>query len=171
MASFYIAIPVVMQHEGVHSNLQGDPGGNTFFGFSTPFLRQYGLQPPTTGEEAIVLYRKYFWLPVYEEITSQNVATKVFDDHVNQGLKPAHENLQRALVTLGHAVACDGVFGDETLAAVNEADQDALLKAMAEEMKASYFAWIAGDPRRIALRKGLLNRAAWPWTPLGFGWS
>lgn len=171
MASFDLAIPVVMQHEGVYSNLQGDPGGKTYFGFSAPFLRQYQLQPPKSAEEAIALYQKYFWCPIYSEITSQNVATKVFDDHVNQGLKPAHENLQRALVTLGHVLSCDGIFGQETLDAVNAADQDALLKAMAEEMKASYFHWIAGDPRRMVFKKGLLNRAAWPWTPLALGWS
>jgi len=172
MASFDLAIPIVLQHEGVHSNLRGDPGGETYFGFSTPFLRQHGLEPPKSEDEAVALYRQYFWLPIYQEITAQNISTKVFDDHVNQGMKPAHENLQRALVSLGHSVAVDGVLGDETLEAINVSDQETLLKSMAEEQRASYSEWIKQNPsQRMNLKRGLYNRAAWPWTPLGLGWN
>lgn len=171
MASFLLAIPVVLEHEGVYSNLRGDPGGKTFFGFSTPFLRQHNIQPPQDEAQASALYQQFFWLPIYSEITSQNVATKVFDDHVNQGLTPAHENLQRALITVGNMLTVDGVIGDETLTAVNAADQDELLKAMAEEMKASYLYWISGDPQRQKFKHGLLNRAAWPWTPAVLAWT
>lgn len=171
MASFDLAIPVVLRHEGVYSNLRGDPGGKTYFGFSTPFLRQYRLQPPSNEQEAEALYKQFFWLPIYEEVTSQNPATKVFDDRVNQGERPAHENAQRALVTCGHAVLVDGMFGDETLAALNAVDPDLFMKAMAEEQKASYLAWVAKDPARDGLRNGMLNRAAWPWTPAELGWN
>ena len=162
MATFDEAIPVVMEHEGVYSNLRGDPGGETMFGWSSAECARLGIPQPHTAAEAIVLYRRYFWNLLYEGIESQTVATKLFDDGVNQGTGEAVTNLQEALCRVGSIVRVDGEFGPNTLRAVNLVTESMLLPWMRIKQFLSYERWIQADSTREYLRKGLASRAAWP---------
>jgi lysozyme family protein len=167
MANFDEAVTVVIGHEGGIGTVPGDPGGLTAFGWSTATCEAWGIPLPKTPAEAAALYLKYFWNPLYEEIASQTVATKILDDCVNQGTRVGVEHLQTALGKSGHMVTVDGAFGPLTLAAVNQtaahsAGEAALLGWFRLIQWASYVAWIAGDPAREQLRQGMANRAAWP---------
>ena len=162
MADFDTAILVVLAHEGVHSNLRGDPGGETSYGWSTTECNRLGIPLPSSQQEAIVLYRKYFWNDLYTMIPSQTVATKILDDCVNQGNHFGVLNLQTALCMVGSVVKVDGVFGPATLRATSLVPEAMLLMWMRAKQFQSYCAWIAADPTRAVLKHGMAARAAWP---------
>lgn len=162
MAAFEAAIPVVMEHEGGIANV-GDDEGITAFGWTLATCRALGVAQPTNPMEAEELYRTHFWLPRYSQIQSQSVATKLFDDAVNQGPGTAHKMLQQALCSIGSIVVIDGRFGPATLAAVNAVPEAMLLPWMRLHQYISYVAYIEADPTaREKFRAGLARRAAWP---------
>jgi lysozyme family protein len=163
MSDFNLAVAVVMKHEGYEVDDPEDPGGLTVYGFSTAFCKSAGISLPESPEEAIALYRRFFWRPEYAQIESQNVATKVFDDAVNQGEGVAVRMLQRALFSCGNDLNVDGVIGPATVAACNKTPEDLLLPYMRRMQATSYLIWISKAPMaRSKNRKGLLTRAAWP---------
>lgn len=162
MADPYKAIAVVLVHEGGTGTLPGDPGGKTSFGWTEATCQLWGIAQPKTAAEATALYLKYFWNPLYNQITSQDLGTKLLDDSVNQGSQTGIEHLQTALVKLGHPVEVDGIFGPETLATMNQASDLLVLGWMRLLQYQSYDRWIKANPVREAERKGLATRAAWP---------
>ena len=162
MADFEKAVEVVLEHEGGIGNLRGDPGGRTCFGWSATECERLGIAQPQTTEEARALYGQYFWHLLYNQITSQNVATKIMDSCVNQGEPAAINHLQQALRSAGSIVTIDGAFGPASLTAINLTPENLLLPQMRMIQYASYDRWIAKDPDREAMRKDLARRAAWP---------
>jgi lysozyme family protein len=162
MATFEAAIPVVLEHEGGIADI-GDGEGVTAFGWTQATCKALGIEQPKTKEEATELYRQHFWMPIYDRIASQNVATKVFDDAVNQGHGAAHRMLQRALCATGSIVVVDGIFGPATLAATNMVPEEMLLPWMRKFQYSSYCNYIDAKPKeRTKLERGLARRAAWP---------
>lgn len=162
MADFEAAIPVLMDHEGGIGDV-GDGEGITAFGWTLATCRKLGIAQPATKEEAEELFRTYFWLPIYDKINSQSVATKVFDDAVNQGPGTAHKMLQQALCSIGAIVVVDGKFGPATLSAVNMVPEAMLLPWMRLHQYISYDLYIKADlAAREKFRAGLAARAAWP---------
>jgi lysozyme family protein len=177
MSSFVLAIPIVLQHEGVNSFDPHDRGGPTHYGISLRFLKTLDELEDTgfsVGDinhdgvidekdiqdlgckDAIALYQHYWWQPYgYERIENQTLATKVFDLTVNMGSKASHRCLQRA-VRAASSVCLreDGIFGAQTLAAVNSLDAALLLVAYRSEA-AGYYRSLQ-QPRFEA---GWLNRA------------
>jgi lysozyme family protein len=162
MADFSLAIPVVLQHEGKEGTLRADPGGFTRYGWSTAECVQLGISLPASAAEAMTLYQKYFWNSLYNQIISQNVATKILDDCVNQGTPTGIGNLQKALIKTGASLAVDRNFGPVTLAAVNAVAEETLLFQMRLQQYATYDAWIKQNPVRASYQSGLASRAAWP---------
>jgi len=151
MASFKQAVYVVLQHEGLLSEDPADHGGTTNYGISLGFLKAEGIDIDGDGdsdaidvrelskEKAMDIYEEYFWdRHQYGRIFDQQVATKVFDLAVNMGAKRLHKLLQRALCSIGLPVAVDGIFGQETLNAVNCADPDQLHAALRKEADRFY---------------------------------
>jgi hypothetical protein len=121
-----------------------------------------GIPLPKTEAEAVALYQKYFWQPLYDSIPSQTIANKLFDDEVNQGEGTGIRHLQRALCSAGCIVRQDGVFGPATLRAISLIPEGLLLPWMRSIQYESYLDWATGIPKRLALLAGLANRAAWP---------
>jgi lysozyme family protein len=162
VADFYVAIKVVLGHEGGIGTLDGDPGGKTYFGWSKAACDLWGIAQPKTAKEATALYLKYFWNPLYGQIANQDLGTKILDDCVNQGTQTGIEHLQTALVHANYPVKVDGLFGPATLAAANAAPTTLVLGWMRLVQYQSYDRWIKANPVREAQRKGLARRAAWP---------
>jgi lysozyme family protein len=125
MASFDSAIDYVLANEGGLANAAGDVGGVTNFGISQSTYPNVDIRS-LTRDDAKAIYAKDYWR--YDQITSQRVATKLFDAHVNMGPVRAVRLMQLALgaIEVGPIVA-DGIIGSMTIEAINAADEERLV--------------------------------------------
>lgn len=185
MSTFADAIPVVLQHEGGWVDNPKDPGGETNFGISTLIIRRIqashaysssdmetmlgiaqgtlytpGYLKTMSVDAAKSIYQHLFWLPAYEPLIDQRVATKIFDFAVNAGAVHAHVVAQRACADCGHAIGIDGILGAVSVAAIN-ACGPAFVTAMANEMGRYYRAVVAANPAEAEFLDNWLKRAAW----------
>ena len=129
MANFDVAVEKVLKHEGGYtSGLEGDPGGETNFGISKRSYPSLDIKN-LTREQAKEIYRHDYWLSLYDQIEDQRIATALFDFGVNAGTQRAVRTLQKAMnEVLAGPILADGVFGPNTLSAVNGANPEQLLR-------------------------------------------
>jgi lysozyme family protein len=167
MSRFEDAIPTIMAHEGGWAS-DGLDGGGTNYGITfDTFKRVRGASATLSDlrglskDGAVEIYRLAYWLPVFDLIDDQDVATKTFDMAVNMGPKQGVKILQRACTACGFRVVDDGALGPNTLAAVNSCAPAALLLAMCHEQVDFYRALAAQDPKYAPFLDGWLKRAAW----------
>ena len=153
MSSFDRAIQYVLQHEGGYVNDPVDPGGETNFGITKRNYPQLDIKH-MTRDQAVEIYRKDYWRPVYDEMTDQDAACKVFDMSVNMGHRQAHKLLQRATGS-----DQDGIFGNVTLGMAN-ATPDLVDKLCAVQSD-FYHALVTKRPAMGKFLKGWLHRASW----------
>ena len=173
MAFFSEAIEKILEHEGGWVNHPSDPGGATNFGISLRWAKQQGMAVDVDLDgdvdvddirkldktKAAELYRKFFWSPFYDQISSQDIATKVFDLRVNAGASQSHTCLQRAVRACGAPITEDGLIGPGTVAAVNKSHQMAVLAAFKSEMAAFYRVLVAQKSSFAPFLHGWLKRA------------
>ena len=103
------------------------------------------------------------------EITSQNIANKLFDMGVNMGVHQAVHLAQRALNAListgaqplpaGEPLLEDGIVGDHTIAAINAADPIHLHAMIVEVCKTFYIHIVSNNPAQALYLHGWLKRA------------
>lgn len=175
MARFLDAITTVLKHEGGYGDNPNDPGGPTKYGISLRWYLEFGRDLDGDGDIdaddvralteplAVEEYREHFWLPAYDSINDQRVATKVLDLAVNMGAHQAHVLVQRALNRLGRSVSVDGILGRrESVPAINACEPEVLLHAIMEQQVRFYHAIVDYRPRSAVFLEGWLDRAAWP---------
>jgi lysozyme family protein len=104
-------------------------------------------------------YQQHFWNNWYAQLVSDDLAKRVFDFGVNGGSGTAVQTLQKAVNALGGSLTVDGGWGPMTLAAVNAADQAAMVQAFIAARVAHYMAIVAGNPGDQKYLKGWLTRA------------
>lgn len=141
MADFDKALAVLLADEGGWSDNPADTGGETFRGISRvnwpnwegwslidvakksfPDCKSRIMSDPVLTQHVSDFYRKEFWNPLYDHINSQELATKLFDEDVNDGVVPMVRILQETIGKLcAGPVVADGVFGERTLDFVNGA--------------------------------------------------
>jgi lysozyme family protein len=121
MADFYQAVQLTLQHEGGYVNSPNDSGGATNMGIEQRDLPNTPIQTLTTAQ-ATQYYSQNYWKPFDSQITSQPLASKLFDMGVLFGVGTAVALLQQVL-----GIAADGVFGPATLQSVNAAEPVGLL--------------------------------------------
>jgi lysozyme family protein len=151
MADFMQAVQLTLKNEGGFVNNPADPGGATNMGVEQRDLPDTPIQSLTVAQ-ATAYYLETYWKPIYSSITSQPVASKLFDLGVLFGIGTAVKNLQTAL-----DVEADGNFGPATLAAVNQA-APTLLTTFQFEMAAHAKALAAGNPKLSQFLVGWLRR-------------
>ena len=115
MASFDIAIAKTLGHEEGYVSDPADPSGETNFGISKRSYPDVNIRELTV-EQAREIYRRDYWHSLYDQLNDQHVANALFDFGVTAGVDEGIRRLQRAV-----GVQEDGIFGPETLAAVNNA--------------------------------------------------
>lgn len=168
MASFSQAYQLVALAEGGYQNYSEDSGNynslgqlvGTNWGINAKVYEKYIGRPPSVADmktmskaTAIAIYKKNYWDRIKgDSINSQAVANILFDGHVNHGawgIKMLQEVLR---------LAKDGVVGNITLNAINQADSSRLVAKYTERRKQAYH-WLANN--REGQRKflnGWLNR-------------
>lgn len=90
-------------------------------------------------------FRRNFWTPFYTQITSQSVATMIFDRSVNMGPKQAHKIAQRVL-----GIIDDGFFGKKSVFAVNQLDPDVFCRDYDAACDQFYRGLAEKDPAKYA---------------------
>ena len=120
MSRFDEAFEHVVGVEGGYVNDPNDPGGETKYGISKrayPNINIVGL----TLDNAKQIYLDDYWTQVRGDELPWPLAYFVFDAAVNQGVQQAKKLLQKALGTVQ-----DGIIGQNTLRALQKADQSEL---------------------------------------------
>src|SRR5271154_4003500 len=97
MADFTEAVSLTLVHEGGYSNDESDPGGATNMGILQRDLPNIPIQT-LTRPQAMEYYQQHFWPPLYDEITSQKLGSKIFDMGILFGLKEAVELIQQGVL-------------------------------------------------------------------------
>lgn len=160
MSNFNKAVDIVLAHEGGYVNNVNDPGGETKYGISKRSYPNEDIKNLTLTR-AKEIYFADFWKPYkYDQIVSDNVATKIFDTAVNTGAKRAFRFAQQAVNTLGKNIGVDGIFGNGTLAAINSVSPDAFLTAYRTIQADYYKSIVAANPSKGVFLRGWLARAA-----------
>ncbi len=157
MASFEIAIALVLQNEGGYTPAKpSDPGGETKYGIckrSYPDVDIANL----TREDAMEIYKSDFWR--YDDLR-QEIANKVFDMAVNMGAGTAHRILQESVGTLVVGpVVVDGKFGPQTIALTNSCEPEPLLRELRARQVVHYCKVIFNNPATLPNLLGWARRA------------
>lgn len=119
--SFDKAFEHVVGVEGGYVNDPRDPGGETIYGITRRDHPEVWANGAPTMEQAKSIYQRLYWSPVKADQLPWPLALFVFDAAVNQGVGTAVKLLQKTVGTVQ-----DGVLGNNTLAAINRANQTEL---------------------------------------------
>ena len=174
MAVFKIAYSSYIQpFEGGYVNHPADRGGETYAGIARniyPNLTLWGIIdekkkqfpngiiPRNTKFPELSDYVEDFFLGVWNKnnigsIKHQMLANLLFDFIVHSGSKNAVKPLQRLV-----GVNDDGVIGQKTLQAINNADGDKLYLDLLEYRKQFLNNIVARDTSQSVFLKGWMNR-------------
>lgn len=190
MTKFENAFNYMIQYEGDkfvdHPN---DKGGATKFGISEKFVMEhttsigFNIEAETLlhpgfsvktfirnliQSDAEAIYKKYFWLPIYEKIETQDIANYIFDMAVNHGHKNAAIIVQRAIRAASLPIKEDGIIGKETLKYLNFENNNTidvivyaagLFVAMHSERAGFMRCIVAANPSQKVFLEGWLKRA------------
>lgn len=151
MSRFDEALHIILRFEGGYVNDPEDPGGETNHGITIAVARANGYMGDMLDiPDDVVrdIYRFGYWDACQCDRIPWPLSALVFDSAVNQGATAAIKMLQR---TLG--VVDDGVIGQKTLAAVENANPDINARFMTE--RAIRYISSKGFPR---YGHGWLNR-------------
>jgi lysozyme family protein len=120
MAEFAKAIETVLANEGGYANNPSDPGGETNFGISQRAYPHLDIKS-LTREDAIVIYQRDYWK--FDGLSSQRIATKVFDEFVNSGIHAIRQAQLALDYLLAGPVIADGKYGPQTEEFLNAVDE------------------------------------------------
>jgi len=110
-------ITLTLENEGGYTY---DTGGETKFGISKRSYPNVDIEN-LTKEDAINIYKRDYYNPLYDHISDSNVSFKLFDIGVNIGKTNAVKRLQWTLNDYyGEELIADGIFGKKTLGSVNK---------------------------------------------------
>jgi lysozyme family protein len=160
-ANFKPSLAAVLVHEGGYSNHPRDPGGATMKGITQ---RVYDAYRKNAGKdqqsvarisdaEIEAIYYQQYWMAVRADNLPAGLDYAVFDYAVNSGPRRAIEHLQEVL-----GVNVDGLMGNVTVAAANDADPRSTIAKLCD--------------RRIAFLKVIRDKEGrLMWDTFGKGWS
>ena len=134
MATFDIALPIILKWEGGYVNNPNDPGGETNLGITMRTFQLcshelLGIDPTSdnlkalTPAQAGIIYRINYWNKIQgDAFTLQELANIVCDFYVNAGSN-ASKLLQTILQGKGATITVDGAIGPATMKALNSFSQ------------------------------------------------
>ncbi len=154
MARFETSCDYVLANEGGKLYSDAATGEYSKYGITLKLAVQVGAC--AAGDRAFIenlnvvsameFYRKYLWR--YDSILDQAVADKFFDMVVNMGAPRATKLAQRACNALGATLTPDGIFGYQTLMAINARAAQQLVLELCAESVAFYKDLVEKDPAK-----------------------
>lgn len=174
--NFSYAVQDTLKHEGGYTNNIHDKGGVTNFGISLRYLQSLGKVGDYNSDglindndiklidkkRAVALYKDGFWDKYgYGRINNEALAEKMFDLSVNMGPVNAHKLLQKAinLMRFENLILEDGIFGQQTINAINISNPKNLLLCLKGVSAWYYIQIVDKNPSQKVFIKGWLKRA------------
>jgi lysozyme family protein len=149
MASFDIAVEIVLKNEGGYSENPDDPGGCTNFGISQRAYPDLDIKDLTI-EQAKEIYLRDYWK--FGGVYNQSIANKVFDSYVNIG----EHSIKIAQECLG--IIQDGIYGPQTERAINSMSAIYFLNSYRAGLIDYYQNLVVNNPKLGVFLTGWLNR-------------
>lgn len=160
VGNFRRSIPLVLKHEGGFVNDPKDVGGATNKGITLTTFRKY-IKPKgsvndlrkITDEQAIDVYKQYYWDACRCDMLPTGVDHAVFDFAVNSGNNRSKEFLQSIVGT-----TVDRRIGPATLKAVNAMAPAKLVEAICDERAEYIHKRVKSGKLHSKFEKGILVR-------------
>lgn len=161
MADAKKLIPFILKWEGGFANHPNDKGGATNKGITIATFRHFFGSGATveqlkamTDEQWETVFRKGFWNPFKgDRIRNQSIANICVDWAWGSGTITAIKQVQRLL-----GVKADGIVGNITLGAINNAAPDELFEKIRSARLAFVEAIVRRDASQRVFLKGWRNR-------------
>ena len=165
MSRFTDAIDYVLENEGSeYTDDKFDLGGCTRYGITLAdaILAHVGVYScadlkAMTVDTAKTIYLQKYWK--FDLIRDQRVATKMLDIFVNLPPGSAHRVFQRAANAAGAEIKCDGLWGPQTIGAINYLDPERYLEELVKQLIKYYEAVVDVRPEQAHFLAGWMNRA------------
>lgn len=146
--------------EGFYSDNNADLGGATKFGITLANWAAFTKSSVTAKDMMMItppmakdFYQKMFWSPLRcEEIQSETLRYAIFDQAVNRGPGSVIRQVQKIL-----NLKVDGLFGEETLAAINAQAKDFAL-TFVYSCQLSYCQIVQRNPSQLVFLSGWISR-------------
>lgn len=171
MADYKKLIPHIIKWEGGIADDKDDQGGFTNKGITIGTWKMFGydndhdgdidekdLTKVTMDQWGMIFKYQYWNRAQGDSIKDQKVAEIIVDWLWGSGYY-ALKNTQRVLNTMGYSLETDGVFGRETMKAINSVDGKELAKRLHERRLKFYDEIVANKPSQKKFLKGWKNRA------------
>ena len=153
MADFNNVIKETLVNEGGYVNDPLDAGGETKFGISKRSYPNVDIKNLTV-DDAKTIYKKDYWDKVKgDEIVSIKVAFELFDTAVNMGVRTASKLIQGC-----SGAYVDGIIGSQSIASINNIDEELLLLRFKISKIARYAYITTKRPTNKKYLLGWINR-------------
>jgi len=138
--NFEYSLAQVLKSEGGYVNNPKDPGGETNMGVTKAAWSTWLKRPIANGEMAklthadiIPFYKALYWDKSYCNQLPTGIDYMVFDASVNMGVGQSIRLLQKSL-----GCVADGVIGNITMKAINDADVKTLIDKLSAQKEMFY---------------------------------
>jgi lysozyme family protein len=147
-------IEKTLQFEGGYVDDPNDAGGETNFGISKRQYPHLDIKNLTREQASEIYQRDYMNKYGFNQIIPKSIRWKVFDMSVNMGSVKAVVILQLSL-----GLVPDGVFGEKTKSAANQATTAIVLANLCQIQGAYYQGICARNPSQGKFLTGWMRRA------------
>ena len=164
-AKFDSVIGYSFGFEGGYTNRKED--WETNFGITAPFLEDYkhalpgGKSKPIselTKDEARLLYKAQWDKYNLGYIRNKDLALLLNDYMINSYAKNVAKRVQNILNSNGANLKTDGIFGKETLNAINNVDKEWLIEQILIDRLERYQSTLDSEPQKEIYIKGWIRR-------------
>jgi len=156
--SFYEAFAEVIGLEGGYVNDPDDAGGETKYGISKRAYPHVDIANLTLDDARDIYYNDYWNKLNCGSMPHASLASEVFEQGVNLGVKRAAQHVQLGVFLLGQSVKIDGIIGPQTLQAVGRVRWQDLYKTLNGLQFVRYFEIVMENPSQGKFFRGWLKR-------------
>lgn len=156
MANFNSSILFALQNEDAtlaYKTVPDEPPGAYAISginsksFPVEFNQINNITQIRRGPAVQSFYKTHFWNTYYDQLISDDLASRVLDAAINSGANTAVKLLQKAVNSISeNKLVEDGKWGPATLNAVNKGDQSKLLSSFKKIRSDHYDAIVEKNP-------------------------